>query len=76
MWIRKPGHRGRNALIGLAAGAGVGLGIGLSTRAKTGQLHFLSNGSVTAIGWAVGAISGTILGVVIRTAGWREIYRR
>ncbi|MGA2712144.1 MAG: hypothetical protein ABSG41_03480 [Bryobacteraceae bacterium] len=74
--VKKPGHRTRNALIGLAAGAGIGLGIGIATRAKPGQLKIVSNGAVVAGVTAAGALAGTIVGIAIPTSGWREIYRK
>jgi hypothetical protein len=73
--IRKAGHRKRNALIGLAAGAGVGLVIGLAARAKPGQLQIISNSAVAGGITAAGALGGTIVGLVLPTGGWREVYR-
>ncbi len=73
---RKPGHRQRNALIGLAAGTGVGLGAGIASRSGPNQLHIVSNGAVVAVGVVVGAVVGTIVGVLIPTGGWREIYKK
>jgi hypothetical protein len=74
--VKKPGHRGRNALIGLAAGAGAGLGIGIATRARPDQLKVISNGTFVVGITAAGALAGTIVGFVIPTGGWREIYRK
>src|ERR1700689_291378 len=53
--VRKPGHRTRNALIGLAVGAGVGLAVGLASRAKPNQIQVVSGGTVTAVGTGAGA---------------------
>jgi hypothetical protein len=39
--IRRPGHRGRNALIGLAIGAGAGLGIGAAMDASCESFCFI-----------------------------------
>ena len=74
--IKKPSHRQRNALIGLAAGTGVGLGIGLAARSRSGQLEIVPNGAITAGCAVAGALLGTIVGVVIPTGGWREIYKK
>ena len=74
--VKKPGHRMRNALIGLAAGTGVGLGIGIAARAKPGQLTVIPNAAIVAGFTAAGAIAGTVVGVVIPTSGWRAIYTK
>jgi hypothetical protein len=74
--VMQPGHRKRNALIGLAAGIGVGLGIGIAGRSKPGQLQIVPNGAITAGFTVAGALAGTIVGVVIPTGGWREIYQK
>lgn len=75
--VKKLSHRGRNALIGLAAGTGAGLGIGVAAaRTNSGQLAIVPNGAIVA-GFAVaGALGGSIVGVVIPTGGWREIYSK
>jgi len=72
---KKPGHRMRNALIGLGAGTGVGLGVGLGERAGHNQLQIVSNSAVMAGFTVAGALAGTVVGAVIPTGGWREIYR-
>jgi hypothetical protein len=74
--VRGKGHRGRNALIGLAVGAGAGLAIGFAIRGGANQLKVVSNGAVEGGSTAVGAILGTIVGVAIPTGGWRQIYRQ
>lgn len=73
--VKKPGHRKRNALIGLGIGAGVGLGIGLSASSCTGL------GCIGADAVEIGAplalaVVGTAIGAVIPTGGWREIYKK
>jgi hypothetical protein len=73
---RKLGHRMRNALIGLAAGTGAGLGIGIAARAKPNQLQLISNSAVTGAFTLAGALTGTVVGAVIPTGGWREIYKQ
>lgn len=73
--VRKPGHRKRNALIGLGIGGGVGLGIGLSASSCTG--FGCIGASAVEVGAPVGfAIVGTAIGAVIPTGGWREIYKK
>lgn len=77
VWLRKPSHRGRNALIGLAAGTGAGLGIGMAvSRTNSAQLSIIPSGAIVAGFTVAGALGGSIVGVVIPTGGWREIYRK
>ena len=76
IWVKRAGHRKRNALIGLAAGTGAGLAVGLAVRSKSGQLQIVSNTAVTGAFTAAGALAGTFIGVVIPTGGWREFYRK
>jgi hypothetical protein len=76
IWVKRGGHRKRNALIGLAAGTGAGLGIGLAARSRSGQLQIVSNTAVAAAFTVAGALAGTVIGVVIPTGGWHEIYRK
>jgi hypothetical protein len=73
--VRKPGHRVRNVLIGVGAGVGIGLAIGLATKAKPDQLHIVPNSAVVGATTGVGAIAGVIVGALIPTGGWREIYK-
>jgi hypothetical protein len=73
---KKPGHRMRNALIGLAAGTGAGLGIGLGARSSHNELQIVPNHTLTAAFALAGAATGTILGALIPTGGWREIYKK
>jgi len=73
---RRPGHRMRNALIGLGAGAGVGLAIGFGIRAHSDQIQVVSNSAVVGGSAAAGAVIGTLVGAVIPTGGWREVYKQ
>jgi hypothetical protein len=75
-----PGHRKRNVLIGAGIGAGAGLGIGaaMDSSSKCGQTSFcldifpnLGKEVVTPLG----AIAGAIIGAVLPTGGWHEVYR-
>jgi hypothetical protein len=75
VWVKKPGHRKRNALIGLGVGAGVGLGIGIAALSCKGL------GCIGASAVEIGAplafgLVGTAIGAVIPTGGWREVYRK
>lgn len=74
--VAKPSHRKRNALIGLGAGTGAGLGIGLASRSGPNQLHLVPNSAVIVGSTVAGALVGTLVGVVIPTGGWHEIYRK
>jgi len=73
--VKKDGHRRRNALIGLGVGAGAGLGVGASADASCKSFCFGGN-----IGKAVftpmGALVGVLIGALIPTGGWREIYKK
>jgi hypothetical protein len=74
--VKKPGHRKRNVLIGMAVGTGAGLGTGIAARSKPGQLEIVPNGAVVAAFTAAGGLVGTLVGLVISTGGWREIYKK
>lgn len=74
--IQKPSHRKRNTLIGLGIGVGAGLAIG------TGADHscaasgcFIGPNFGKEVFTPLGAIIGTIFGVVWPTGGWHNIYR-
>jgi hypothetical protein len=76
--IRTKGHRGRNALIGLGVGAGVGLGVGAAWD-NTGDCHSIapcSLGHGKQIGPPVFGLIGAVVGAVIPTGGWREVYQQ
>lgn len=73
---KKPGHRKRNALIGLAVGAGTGLAVGLASRQGSGGFGPNLDGAVTAGTTVAGALVGSLVGVLIPTGGWHEIYKK
>lgn len=74
--VGKQGHRARNALIGLGAGAGVGLVVGLAARSGSGGFGPNLDNLVTTVLAVGGAVGGIIVGAVIPTGGWREIYKK
>jgi hypothetical protein len=72
--LKKPGHRGRNTLIGLAIGTGAGLAIGAGVDAKSGPgVMFPDLGKVVFS--SAGMLLGTVIGVALPTGGWRDVYR-
>jgi hypothetical protein len=71
--LKRKGHRGRNALIGLLIGTGGGLAIGAGADRSASGSWFPDAGK--AILTPLGALVGTVVGVAIPTGGWREIYR-
>jgi hypothetical protein len=72
--LKRPGHRGRNTLIGLAIGTGAGLaaGAGLDSQRNSGD-WFPSAGK--AVFTPLGALIGTVVGVALPTGGWKDVYR-
>jgi hypothetical protein len=73
--VRQPGHRVRNVVVGLAVGAGAGLIAGLASRPKPNQLQVVSGGTVTAALTGAGALGGALIGALIPTGSWREIFK-
>jgi len=72
--LKRPGHRGRNTLIGLAIGTGAGLGIGAGVDASRRPDDWFPNAG-KAVFTAMGAVVGTVIGVAVPTGGWRDVYR-
>src|ERR1039457_3608951 len=72
--LKRPGHRGRNTLIGLAVGTGVGLAAGAVADSKAGPGIWLPNAGKVVL-TPLGAIIGTVVGVALPNGGWREVYR-
>src|SRR5579863_3564297 len=73
--VGRPGHRGRNALIGLGAGAAGGLAIGAAADASCKSFCFLGNNIGKAVFTPVGALIGALIGALLPTGGWRDVYR-
>jgi hypothetical protein len=72
--LKRPGHRGRNTLIGLAIGTGAGLAAGAGVDSQANHSDwFPSAGKVVFT--PLGAIIGTVVGVALPTGGWRDLYR-
>ena len=72
--LKRPGHRGRNTLIGLAIGTGAGLALGAGVDSQRRPGDWLPSFGKVVLS-PVGAIIGTVVGVALPTGGWREVYR-
>ena len=72
--LKRPGHRGRNTLIGLAIGAGAGLAAGAGVDSQSGAGDWFPNAGKAVLS-PLGALIGTVAGVAWPTGGWREVYR-
>jgi hypothetical protein len=75
--IKIQGHRGRNALIGLGVGAGAGLGLGAVSDHSCAPIGcFLGNNFGKKVITPLGAGVGVLIGALIPSGGWREIYKQ
>jgi hypothetical protein len=77
--VRGPSHRGRNMLIGLALGAGAGVGYGAAAVSQQNCRIFCDSridAAAVGISTFVGAGIGTVIGAVVPTREWREVYRQ
>ena len=72
--LKRPGHRGRNTLIGLAVGTGVGLAAGAVADSKAGPGRMFPDSGKVVLS-PLGAIIGAVVGVALPTGGWRGVYR-
>jgi len=68
-------HRGRNALIGAAAGAGAGLGIGEALDRQSQNTIIPLHRWGIAVGAPLGALLGAGGGALLPTGGWHNVYR-
>ncbi len=77
--LKRPGHRGRNTLIGLAVGTGAGLAIGAGADSQNSHGFMDLRGcwplSCKAVYTPLGALVGSVVGVALPTGGWRDVYR-
>ena len=74
--IKKQGHRARNALIGLGVGAGTGLVVGAVDDQHCAPNCFLGKNLSKTVFTPLGAILGILIGAVIPTGGWRDVYKQ
>lgn len=78
--VKKKGHRLRNSMIGLGigtgAGIGIGLGVGHANDCRSGFLCGIDTAAGGAVGGAIGLVGGTIVGALLPTGGWREVYKQ
>ena len=70
--LKRPGHRGRNTLLGLGVGAGVGLAAGAAHDAAVADNYIRDAGKVVFT--PIGLVLGTVIGVAWPTGGWRSVY--
>lgn len=74
--VKKPGHRGRNTLIGFGIGAAAGLTLGAIADGRcTGKCIEGTTPLGKEVGTPFGALIGAIIGLALPTGGWREVYR-
>jgi hypothetical protein len=76
--VKKAPHRGRNALIGLGAGAGIGAVVGAVSHKDCNGfcIFYTTRGQDAAIVAGVFGAVGAAVGALIPTGGWRDIYRQ
>jgi hypothetical protein len=76
--VKNKGHRGRNALIGLGAGAAIGVVVGVASHQNcTGFcILYTTRGQDAGIGAIIFGVIGTAVGALLPTGGWREIYKQ
>jgi len=73
---RRPGHRGRHALIGAAIGASAGLGTGAAIDNDCSPQSIVCTGNKgKAILTPVFGLIGAGIGALLPSGGWQEVYR-
>lgn len=79
IFLRSPGHRGRNALIGLGVGAGVGVGFGAAAGCdvhNTKSWCFVSRPEAIVVTAPLFGGLGAGIGALIPSGEkWHEVYR-
>lgn len=75
--VKKQSHRGRNTLIGLGAGAGLGAVVGAASYSPCTGLCILHTTRAEDAGAGAAALGlvGAVIGALIPTGGWHEIYK-
>ena len=73
--VKRANHRLRNVVVGVATGSAVGLGVGIVS-GQCKSFCIVSEAEVTTALTGVGAILGVIVGGLIPTGGWREVYKQ
>ena len=77
IFVKKEGHRLRNALIGMGVGTALGVGIGYGAGRGQGNCpggcSLDVDGGIFA-GGILGLLGGTFTGLLWPTGGWREVY--
>jgi hypothetical protein len=76
--VKKQGHRGRNTLIGLGAGAVLGVVIGEASHKDCTGFCLLNatRGQDAGIGAVLFGVIGTVVGALIPTGGWSDVYKQ
>ncbi|PYT30259.1 MAG: hypothetical protein DMG58_14690 [Acidobacteria bacterium] len=70
--VKRDGHRGRHALIGLLVGTGAGLGVGAASDVAVHDNWFPNFGK--GLFTPAGAIVGATIGALVPSGGWKKIY--
>jgi hypothetical protein len=73
---RRGSHRMRNALIGFGIGAGAGLGVGAIVDGSACHTCLVNLPNIgKEVFTPLGAIAGGIVGFLIPSGGWQDLYR-
>ena len=76
--VKKQGHRGRNTLIGLGTGAAIGAVAGAAYYTPCTGLCILNptRAQDAGVGAVVLGVVGAVVGALIPTGGWHEVYKQ